>query len=351
MEFQEGGDSGEESDIPIPKREWGENYMNGLKQPIEEEFGEVCDESVASLSDESSKKISIKDEGVSAAMKGEISSGDILQNAHVEKVEIVRSVKEIPSPSATSHSSSSSDAETSSSRRLKKQKNKMKKKNGGKTKKNKSKESLPPLKVGGGLPPLKGKRMFLRGLPLTNNTNKSPEKLGQDGNKLDQNLDLTVNITSPSDINQDVRLTDNNSTGDINLKKPIDQTSSKYNNLTRQTPKISTDKLTQNKVIPQSSTSKIDQQHQRSQQTLVASVKSQKSSSLLGDLPPLPAATSSKSSIVVAKSNKIPDIFGGRGDAYDESEDVEEDDSFGDDDIDALLGGLDQFDAQRKFKQ
>ena len=343
MEFQEGGDSDEESGFSIPKRVWGENYMNGLKQTIEEEFGEICDESVASLSDKSSKKISIKDEGVSA-IKGEISSGGILQNAHVEKVGMVRSVKEIPSPSSAAiHSSSSSDAETSSSSELTKQKNKSKKKNGGKVKKNKSKESLPPLKAAarGGLPPLKGKRMFLRGLPLTNNTNKSPEKLGQDESELDQNLDLTLNITSPSDINQDVRLTDSNSTGDISLKKPIDQTSSKYNDLTKQTAKDSTDK---------SSTSKIDQQHQRSQQTLIATVKSQKSSSLLGDLPPLPAPTSS-SSIMVAKSNKIPDIFGGRGDAYDESEDVEEDDSFGDDDIDALLGGLDQFDAQRNSKQ
>ena len=278
-------------------------------------------------------------------MKREISSGGILQNAHVEKVGIVRLVKEIPSPSSAAiHSSSSSDAETSSSRGLKKQKNKSKKKkDGGKTKKNKSKESLPPLKAAarGGLPPLKGKRMFLRGLPLTNSTNKSPEKSGQDKSELDQNLDLTVNTTSPSDINQDVRLTDSNSTGDINLKKPFHQTSSKYNDLIKQTSKDSTDKYL---------TSKIDQQHQRSQQTLIALLKSQKSSSLLGDLPPLPRATSS-SSIMVAKSNKIPDVFGGRGDAYDESEDVEEDDSFGDDDIDALLGGLDRFDAQRKFKQ
>ena len=338
MEFQ-GGDSDEDSDIPIPKREWGEDYMNGLEQPIEEEFGEVCDESVASLSDESSKKISIKDEGVSA-MKGEISSGGILQNGHDEKVEIVSSVKEIPSPSATSYSLSSSDAETSSSRGLKKQKNKMKKKNGGKAKKNKSKESLPPLKAaaGGGLPPLKGKRMFLRGLPLTNNTNKSPEKLGQD--ELKQNPDSTSNTTGST-----LKIK-----AEIENGFPIERKSSSCSDLIIQVPTIA-NKSNNNKVIPQSSTSKIDQQHQRSQQTLVAPVKSQKSSSLLGDLPPLPTATSSKSSIVVAKSNKIPDIFGGRGDVYDESEDVEEDDSFGDDDIDALLGGLDQFDAQKKFKQ
>ena len=306
MGFQKGG-SDEESDVPIPKRKWGEDYMNGLKETIEEEFGEICDESVASLSDESSKEISTKDGGVSVLKE------------------------EIKNASSTTHlpiKSSFSSDEVSSSSGPKKQK-KMKKEKGGKAKKNKSKESLPPLKgVTGGLPPLKGKRMFLRGLPLTNNNNKSPEKLGQVGIEFQQNPDMASTTTNSS-----LRI----NTGIEN--RSIEKKSSGCDDLINKAPTTTNNK----------STIKMNQIHQQSEQTLVV-VKSQKSRNLLGDLPPLPTATSS-SFIMVSKSNKIPDVFGGRGDAYDESEDVEEYDLFGDDDIDALLGGLDQFDAQRKSKQ
>ena len=228
---------------------------------------------------------------------------------------------------------SSSSGDTSSFSESKK-KNKTKKKIGKKA----AKEStLPPLRapplaaVGGGLPPLKEKRMFFRGLPLASNNDKSPEKLGQDGIEQEPKLTPSINQSSLE-----------NNTGIKNSSVDPSMT----NDL------IKKDSHTNNKIT--SPSSKMNQQ--LSQQTLVTPVKSQKSNSLLGDLPPLPmaSASSSKSTIMVAKNcnKKITanDIFGAG--PYDECEDVDDDeDSFGDDDIDALLGGLDQFDAQRKSQQ
>ena len=313
VDFHDGCESEGESDVPIPKRKWGENYMNGLEQTIEEEFGEICDESVASLSDnESLKNVSIhgKDDQVKE-----------IQQASSDTREL--SVK----------SCSSSSNNTSSFNESKK-KNKTKNKVGKKAKKE---STLPPLKspplaaVGGGLPPLKEKRMFFRGLPLASNNNKSPEKLRQDG--MEQEPKLTSNINRSS--------LENNT--EIKNSSVVP---SMTNDL------IKEDSYTNNKIT--SPSSKMNQQ--QSEQTLVTPVKSQKSNSLLGDLPPLSmaSASSSKSTIMVAKgcNKKITanDIFGAG--PYDECEDVDDDEeSFGDDDIDALLGGLDQFDAQRKSQQ
>jgi len=300
VDFHEGCESDEESDVPIPKRKWGENYMNGFEQTIEEEFGEVCDESVASLSGEESL----------------IHARDI-KEASLEQPSAI--AKE---PFAKSLSSSDEMSSSGGSR-----KNKTKKK----TKKNKGKESLPPLKAPaavGGLPPLKEKRMFFRGLPLSSNNNKSPEQLGQDDIKQEPKLASKITDLSLSKINSEIE----NSSVETSSCNHLIKKDSKINKVTSPSP------------------SSINQQ---SQQTLVAPVKSQKSSSLLGDLPPLTmASASSKSAIVLPKSNnKISanDIFGAG--AYDECEDVDDEDSFGDDDIDALLGGLDQFDIQRKSKQ
>ena len=304
----------EESDVPIPKRKWGENYMNGFEQTIEEEFGEVCDESVASLSDNDSSKI------VSIHGKD--------NHVQVRETSFGQASSDTTKELSLKSFSSSSD-ETS----LSKKKNKTKKKKDGL--KVKKETALPPLKapplvaVGGGLPPLKEKRMFFRGLPLSSNNDKSPEKLGQDR------------------IEQEPKLTSNINTG-IEKNSSVDP--SICNDLIR---KDSTVK----KVTSQSLSSKMNQQ--LSQQALVTPVKSQKSNSLLGDLPPLPMASASslKSTVMAAKINNknkkisASDIFGGAG-PYDECEDVDDDDeSFGDEDIDALLGGLDQFDAQRKSQQ
>ena len=280
VDFHEGCESDDESDVPIPKRKWGENYMNGCEQTIEEEFGEVCDESVASLSDdESSKNVSIQVQDIDDQVQ------ESSQASHVTKELPVKSLSSSDEMSSSCGSGSNKDK---------------KKKNGKKTKK----ESLPPLKsTVGGLPPLKGNRKFLRGIPLSGNIDKSPEKLGQE--EIEEDTKLTSNIAWSS---------------------------------------LKTDAEVKNNFVDPS-------MNQSSLQKL-APVKSQKSSSLLGDLPPLPISTSSKPTIMVPKRNNklsADDIFGAG--AYDECEDVDDEDSFGDDDIDALLGGLDQFDAQRKNQQ
>jgi len=311
VDFHDGCESEEESDVPIPKRKWGENYMNGFEQTIEEEYGEVSDESVASLSDNDSSKIVLihaKDDQVKETQQA---SSD---------------TKELSVESLSSSDEISSSSES-------KKKNKTKKKKDGK--KAKKESALPPLRAPplaaavGGLPPLKEKRMFFRGLPLSSNNDKSPEKLGQDG--IEQEPKLTSNISQSS-------LKNNTEIKNSSVDPPIS------NNFIKKNSNI-------NNKITSPPSSKINQQ--QSQQRLVTPVKSQKSNSLLGDLPPLSmtSASSSKSTITVAKNNnkKITanDIFGAG--PYDECEDVDDDvESFGDDDIDALLGGLDQFDAKRK---
>ena len=267
--------------------------MKGCEQTIEEEFGEVCDESVASLSDDESSK--------NAPMQGKDDHVQVQKTSQTSQIAKDISVKSL----------SSSDEMSSFSESKKKEKmNKIKKKDGKKTNK-----SLPPLKA---QPPLKGNRMFLRGLPLSSNTNKTPEKFGQD--------DLEEDIKSKGNIV--------GSSLKINAEVEINPVSKDF---------VEKDSPIKNIVSP-------PKMNQASQQILAAPVKSQKSSSLLGDLPPLPMSTSSSSTIMVAKNNNklsANDIFGAAG-AYDECVDVDDEDSFGDDDIDALLGGLDQFDAQRK---
>ena len=119
----------EESDVPIPKRKWGENYMNGFEQTIEEEFGEVCDESVASLSDNDSSKI------VSIHGKD--------NHVQVRETSFGQASPDTTKKLSVKGFSSSSDETSSSSRSKKKNKTK-KKKDGLKVKKE---TALPPLKA------------------------------------------------------------------------------------------------------------------------------------------------------------------------------------------------------------
>ena len=52
----------EEDDVAIPKRRWGEKFINGVEQSLDEEFGEMCDESVASLNESDASQKSISEE-------------------------------------------------------------------------------------------------------------------------------------------------------------------------------------------------------------------------------------------------------------------------------------------------
>ena len=138
----------DESDISIPKRDWGEKFINGIVQPIDEEFGVECDESIASVEEEPSKS-----PATSPNINTETSSG-----------------------SDTERKLSTTNLSDSSN----KKKNSTKKKN--KSLKKKSKESinvssaLPPLK--GGLPPIKT-RPLLGDLPPLRGAPKPPTQSKQ----------------------------------------------------------------------------------------------------------------------------------------------------------------------------
>ena len=138
-----------ESDISIPKRDWGEKFINGIDQPIDEEFGVECDESISSVE----KKLS-KSPATSTNTSTDSSSG-----------------------SDTERKLSTSNLSASTN----KKKNSTKKKNKS-LKKKKSKEStdvtsaLPPLK--GGLPPIKT-RPILGDLPPLKGAPKPPSQTKQ----------------------------------------------------------------------------------------------------------------------------------------------------------------------------
>jgi len=256
-----------ESEISIPKRDWGEKFIQGVDQHIDEEFGIEFEESIASLEEEVPLS---KLPATSINTKSSASSGS--------DIEQKLSTSNLPNSSSSNNKKKS-----------KQKKNKVLKK----TKKSKEDSaavsSLPPLK--GGLPPLKTRPLLgdlppLRGAPIVP--------------MMEQSSNTTIN--------------------QIKQQPPVSEP--KLNTLTSQGSERSLTSTPQNAMKRQSS-----------HKSTVTAVKSQRSS-MLGDLPPLFGVKPST------------DTANGMSD--EEKSDEDDDGSMGD--IDALLQGLDDFDAKKTNK-
>ncbi|XP_066929006.1 myosin heavy chain, skeletal muscle-like [Clytia hemisphaerica] len=297
------GSEGESDGVSIPKREWGECFINNAQQSIDEDVGEICEESVASLSSDDSM----------INEKSQSSSEDIL----------------------------SGDGDSNKISKKKTKKDKKKKSSKKQTKALAPLKALPPLKAE--LPALKGKPILgdlpvLHGAPLKK-TPSTDECTYADANPAPKNKSLLGGLLAMSKnrsndkLNTDIQHQTNQEDAQSSNISDEDTGMSLLDLSKQATTKISRETLTSRASSQNIPIAAVTSQSSKQN---IGTIKSQKSN-ILGDLPPLPG---SKSSVVMKQT--IPGVF-----EFDNNQIDEDDASFGDDDIDALLGDLDDFDAKR----
>ncbi|XP_066929110.1 putative leucine-rich repeat-containing protein DDB_G0290503 isoform X2 [Clytia hemisphaerica] len=298
-----------EEDVAIPKRRWGENFMSGVEQSLDEELGEMCDESVASPSESDvshksgseqlDKPVSLVNNSASSkkstpGMRSTepVNSGSsknscseyLLKDVCSSESDISLTDNSVSGSSSEDlyFSSSSSNTSSDSNDKSSKKKDKKKKK---KTKKS-SKKELPPLRLTsssksllGDLPPLRGPTVLAKRASNDNLGNVSSSSLGErshshtsiDDSKSLLEMSTQASKTSITSINQE----------------PASPALIENQNVT----------------LGQSSNQDIPMNNQSSDQDL-SPVRSQKSS-ILGDLPQLPGSQTS----MVTQQQATPDVF------------------------------------------
>ncbi|XP_066913818.1 early endosome antigen 1-like [Clytia hemisphaerica] len=290
-----------EEDVAIPKRRWGENFMSGVAQSLDEELGEMCDESVASASESElshksgseqlDKPVSLKSTPgmrstapVNSGSSKNSCSEYLLKDVCSSESDISLTDNSVSGSSSEDlyFSSSSSNTSSDSNDKSSKKKDKKKKK---KTKKS-SKKELPPLRLTsssksllGDLPPLRGPTVLAKRASNDNLGNVSSSSLGErshshtsiDDSKSLLEMSTQASKTSITSINQE----------------PASPALIENQNVT----------------LGQSSNQDIPMNNQSSDQDL-SPVRSQKSS-ILGDLPQLPGSQTS----MVTQQQAVPDIF------------------------------------------